>query len=109
MDYLDPKKQRQHTILLIIGYICIGVAIIIATFVLVYQANGYVVNGDGTVIQNGLVFFSSQPHPAQIYVDNKLAKVRTNARDTLPAGIYKIRISRTGYQNWQRTIEVDGR
>ncbi|MDB5185312.1 MAG: hypothetical protein JWN38_1120 [Candidatus Saccharibacteria bacterium] len=108
MDYLDPKKHRRHTILLLTGYILITIAIIIGTTVLVYQANGFGVAKDGTVIQNGLLFFSSQPNPAQIYIDGKRYKADTNTRVTLPADIYKFELRRSGYQTWKRTISVPG-
>lgn len=108
MDYLDPQKQRRHSILLLVGYACMAIAIIIATIVLVYQAYGFGIDKHGAVIQNGIVFFSSQPNPAQIYVDGKSAKAQTNVRLTLPANIYNIRLSRAGYQDWQRKIEIDG-
>lgn len=108
MDYLDPKKEARHRILLFVGYILIGVAIVIGTLVLLYQAYGFGIGKNGTVIQNGLVFFSSQPNPANIYVNNKLNKSQTNTRLTLPSGIYNVRLARDGYRDWQRTIEVEG-
>lgn len=108
MDFLDPKKRLQHTVILFTGYLLIGVAIVIATIILLYQAYGFGLGKNGTVIQNGLLFFSSQPHPAQIILNGTPAKVRTNSRLVVPAGIYKVQISRAGYRSWQRTIEVDG-
>jgi len=35
MDYLDPRKQFRHRIIIMVGYVCITVAIIIGTIVLV--------------------------------------------------------------------------
>jgi hypothetical protein len=108
MDYFNVKKQRQHTILLLVGYVAITIAIIFATVILVYQAYGFGIDKNGTVIQNGVVFFSSKPNPANVYLNGKLSKSQTNTRDYLPAGIYKIRIARSGYRDWQRNIQVDG-
>lgn len=108
MDYLDPQKQRRHGILLLFGYVCMSVAIIIATVVLVYQAYGFGIDKNGTVIQNGIVFFSSRPNPAKVFLNGTRAKSDTDARVALPASIYKVRMSRPGYQDWQRTIEVNG-
>jgi hypothetical protein len=108
MDYLDPKKARQHRIVLFMGYVLLGLAILIGAGLLLQQAGGYWVNRHGKVIQNGLTFFSSQPHPAVITVNGKVAKVKTNSRILLPEGIYHVQLSRDGYRSWQRTIEVDG-
>ncbi|HYH35892.1 MAG TPA: PEGA domain-containing protein [Candidatus Saccharimonadales bacterium] len=108
MDYLDPKKRFRHHVMLYIGYVLIGVAIVIGTIVLLYQAYGFGLGKNGTVIQNGLFFFSSQPNPADIYVNGLKKSVQTNTRLSLPAGIYNVRLEREGYRNWQRTIGLEG-
>jgi len=107
MDYLDPEKQRQHSILLLVGYVCVTIAVVIATVILVYQAYGFGIDRSGTVIQNGVVFVSSQLKSSTIYV-NGVKKDQTNARLALPADIYTLRLTRPGYIDWQRKIEVDG-
>src|SRR5438270_4858313 len=91
-----------------VGYICIAVAVTMAALVLLYQAYGFGIGKNGAVIQNGLTFFSSQPNPANIYVDGKLANVRTNTRLVLPEGSHKIVLTRNGYRDWQREIQLDG-
>jgi hypothetical protein len=108
MDFLDPKKQRRHALLLYAGYFLIGIAILISTIVLVYQANGFGVNGKGQVVQNGLVFFSSQPNPAKIYLNDELNQAQTNSRLSLPAGQYNARLTRDGYREWRHSINVQG-
>jgi hypothetical protein len=108
MDYLDPKKQSRHTVILMIGYVLVGVAIVIGTLVLLYQAYGFGINKNGKVIQNGLFFFSSQPHPAQIYINGNLKSARTNTRLSLPAGVYDVTLARNGYRDWHRTIVLEG-
>ena len=108
MDFLDPKKQRRHAILLYTGYIFIGIAVVISTMVLLYQANGFGVNSKGQVVQKGLVFMSSQPNPAQVYLNDKLNESQTNSRLSLAAGEYNVRLTRDGYRDWQRTITVAG-
>lgn len=108
MDYLDPKRQLEQRILLLVGYVLLAVAITIAAVVLLYQAYGFGIGKNGAVIQNGLTFFSSQPNPANIEVNNQMESVTTNTRLVLPAGIYHVKLTRNGYYDWQRTIELDG-
>jgi hypothetical protein len=109
MDYLNPKKQFRHRVMLLVGYVLIGVAVVLSTWLLVEVASGYWVNEKGAVIQNGLVFFSSQPHPAQIQISGMPHyNGQTNTRVLLPGGIYHIQLTRNGYRTWQRTIEVNG-
>lgn len=108
MDYLDRNKQLRQHVLLYVGYVLIAIAITIAALILVHQAYGFGIGKNGTVIQNGLIFFSSQPNPADIYIDNQLRSEKTNTRMVLPAGIYDVKLARDGYRDWQRTIELEG-
>jgi hypothetical protein len=108
MDYLDSRKEMRHRIILMVGYVLIGVAIVMATRLLVLQAYGFGLGKHGTVIQNGLTYLSSQPNPARIYINGSLEPVATDARLFLPAGVYQVRLSRTGYHDWRRTIELQG-
>lgn len=107
MDFLDPKKQKQHMVRLFIGYILVGTALILTTVILLYQAYGFGIK-NGEVIQNGLVFVSTRPRPADIYVNNVLRSETTNSRLLLPAGQYTFKLQREGYRSWKRAITIEG-
>jgi hypothetical protein len=107
MDFLDPKKQFKDRLQLWLGYILIASAIVVGARVLVYKAYCYNVAPNGSIIQCGLVFFSSQPNPANIYVNGKPRPERTNTSLTLPGGIYQVTLARSGYRDWKRTIAVN--
>jgi len=108
MDYLDPKKELRHRILLLSGYLLIAIAIGLTTRLLLLQAYGFGLSSHGIVIQNGLTYFSSQPNPARIRVNGQLQSSTTDTRLFLPAGIYQIQLSRNGYHDWNRQIELQG-
>lgn len=107
MDFLDPKKSRANTIRLIVGYVLMSIALILATYVLISLASGFGVK-QGKVIQNGLVFISSSPASASIYLNGKLNDARSNARLILPAATYTLKITKEGYRDWQRALTVEG-
>lgn len=107
MDFLDPKKERVNRIKLLLGYCLVALAIGIATLILLYQSYGYNLQ-QGQVLQNGLVFVSSQPAGAAIYLNGERYKSNTNTRVTVPANSYTLRISQTGYRPWERPIVVNG-
>ncbi len=107
MDFLDPKKQKAHSIRLIIGYILIGFMLLLATVILVYQAYGFGIDRHGRIIRNGLVFVSSVPSDADIYVNGE-RKARTADTLVLPAGPYVFEIKREGYRTWKRAVTVEG-
>lgn len=108
MDFLDPKKFRRNQITLLVGYCLIAIAIAFGTLILLYQTNGFSVTSKGEVIQNGLVFVSSQPDGAQIYLNNTHYRSATNTRLVLPSGKYDLRVTAPGYRDWTRQIAVDG-
>lgn len=108
MDYLDRYTELRHRIILMVGYVLIAIGISAAAMILFYQAYGFGITRTGGVIQNGLVFFSSRPHPANVYIDGKLKPKQTNTRFALPADIYKVTLARDGYNDWKRTINLGG-
>ncbi|HUD10235.1 MAG TPA: PEGA domain-containing protein [Candidatus Saccharimonadales bacterium] len=107
MDFINPKKQRRHKIQLLVGYGLIAIALILTTIILLFSAYGYGLK-KGQVIQNGLVFVSTNPSPAKIYLNGLLNSATTNARLQLPAGQYTLKLQRNGYRTWVRSLGVEG-
>ncbi len=107
MEFLDPKKQKQHLTRLFIGYFLVGVALILTTVILLYRANGFGLK-DGQVIQNGLIFVSSKPTGAEIYVNGEKREESTNVRLLMPAGQYAFELRKDGYRPWKRAINIEG-
>lgn len=107
MEFLDPKKQKQHLTRLFIGYFLVGVALILTTIILLYKANGFGLK-NGQVIQNGLIFVSSSPSPADIYVNGQKREEKTNVRLLMPAGQYSFELRKEGYRPWKRAINIEG-
>ncbi len=108
MDFLDPVKQRRHNVLLITGYCLVGLAIFISLLILLYYLNGYGFGKNGQVVQNGLMFVSSAPNPAQVYLNGELYKNSTNTRIVLEEGQYSMELKRAGYRDWKRDVTIDG-
>lgn len=108
MDFLDPKKQKAHIYRLFIGYALVGIALILTTVILLYRAYGFGFDKNGQIIQSGLVFVSSAPNPAKIFINGQRYKDDTNVRIPLPAGQYTFDVRRDGYEGWKRAITVEG-
>ncbi len=107
MDFMDPKRRRQHTVMLFVGYGLIGVALVLLTIILLFVAYGFGYK-NGQVIQNGLLFLSSTPNPAKIYINGQRYKNDTNTQLVLQAGTYNFVLTRSGYRDWRRSITIDG-
>ena len=109
MDYLDPKKKRNHKIRLLIGYALFGVVIVIATILMNYLANGYDIDREtGRVIQNGLVYIDTKPSGAEVYLNGEKQRGTTDARLVIPSGTYEIELRKPGYRNWSRSLRLEG-
>ncbi|HUD07497.1 MAG TPA: PEGA domain-containing protein [Candidatus Saccharimonadales bacterium] len=108
MDFINPKKRQYHKLQLIIGYVLISIMILLMALILLYQARGYGFGKNGQIIQNGLIFVSSTPAPANITLSGVLNGATTNAKLELPAGQYKLELTKAGYHPWVRIVDVDG-
>jgi hypothetical protein len=108
MDFLDPVKVKRHARMVMLGYGLIGLGIFIATVILLYYAYGFGFGKNGQVVQSGLLFVSSSPNPADIYLNGELYKSRTNTRATLVEGTYNVELKRDGYRDWRRQIAIAG-
>jgi len=108
MDFLDPKNARRYQFRLLLGYCLVALAIGGTALVLLYQAYGFSLNRQGDLTQSGLVFVSSQPSGSSIYLNSQLYPAATNARLIIQTGAYKVKITRPGYDDWNRPIYVAG-
>lgn len=109
MDFLNPRKKKAHNIRLIVGYVLVAIALALATWLLAVLSSGYYYDTKtGTVIQNGLVFVSSQPDAADIFVNGSQQANNTNARLVLAAGQYSMVLKKNGYRNWSRQVSLQG-
>ena len=55
----------------------------------------------------GILSVSSYPEKASIYIDDKLISA-TNASLSLSPGWYQVKVSRDGYQSWEKKIRIQG-
>ncbi len=108
MDFFDPKKKRALTFRLYLGYVLMGIALLIGTVIIWYQTYGYDIDRQtGAVIQKGLVFVDAHPESATIFLNNK-NKGQTGSRLTPVAGRYTLELKRSGYRSWKHDFELYG-
>lgn len=108
MDFLDPKKRRNQTIQLFIGYFLSAIALGFGTIIMTFAVYGFGRNpSTGQIIQNGLVFIDSSPISADIFLNGQ-ARGQTDARLVLGAGNYSLEIKRAGYRSWSNRFELSG-
>lgn len=108
MDFLDPQKKRRHIRRIYLGYLLIGIGIMLSAFILVYISYGYKLDSQtGNIVKNGLIFINSAPESAAIYLNGK-ENGSTEKRLTVPEGKYDIELRRKGYTTWKKSINLVG-
>lgn len=108
MDFHYFVNKKHHNRMLYSGYFLVGLAIALATTLLVYQAQGYDYDRKtNTIIQNGLILVEAQPGGAKIFLGDH-EESEDKARITTPAGTHKITISKDGYQSWSKVVSLEG-
>lgn len=108
MDFLDPRKRKRDKNRLMLIYMLMTVLVIVAGYLVFKATEGYGVDTKtGQIIQNGLLFVSSQPKKADVLLDDQLQSSRTPARLILPAGAYSMTLEKSGYRTWQRNVTLE--
>jgi hypothetical protein len=108
MEFLDPKKRRAHRQKLFIGYGLIAIALTMMTIIIFFAAYGFDIDRKtGQVIQNGMIVLNAAPESARITINGN-DEGNTDKRLSLPAGQYKVELSREGYRNWTKEVNLGG-
>lgn len=108
MEFLNPRHRKRHFIQLYVGYVLMAVAIGLAAFILLLVAFGFGIGDNGQLVRKGLLFVSSRPGGAEIYMDGAPIGEVTDARLNLSSSTYFMQLKRDGYRIWQREINVIG-
>jgi hypothetical protein len=109
MEFLSPQQKKKRAHKLYLGYMLLGVLVLLATYVLISSARGYdLLSTKGDVIQNGLLFIDSRPNGADIYVNGAKESNGTNAKLSLPDNTYDIVLKKQGYRDWSAKVGLIG-
>lgn len=104
--YKKPLKQKE-LIKRITVYAGMVLAIgVIVTFVVFFIMGYRFDSGNGQIEQYALLQFSSSPSGADVTVDGKKLSSQTPNKSAVKAGKHEIKISRTGYETWDKTIDI---
>ena len=104
MDRQRKKKIEKARV--IITNIFMALCVVGIVFVLMLVAMGYSVNENG-IQQSGLVQISSNPKGAIVEIDGEIQFDHTNFNKMLRSGNHNVKITKPGYDAWEKTINVD--
>ena len=92
----------------VLSTITVILFILILAGVIIFYSRGYRLDfNEKTLSTTGILSISSYPDKASIFIDGRLISA-TNASLTLSPNWYSIKISREGYQSWEKKVRVQG-
>ncbi|HZE86674.1 MAG TPA: PEGA domain-containing protein [Methylomirabilota bacterium] len=102
---VEPKRsiRRQIAISLFVLFL-----LVISTILVILYGKGYrfgFQQGEPKLSKTGILQVTSKPTGAQVYVDGHLTTATDNSLNLTP-GKYTIKISKDGYNDWQKDIEI---
>lgn len=105
--FKKPTKKQFIIRRIILSSVATLAVIIIATSAILFMLGYRLDGGNGKLEQGALLQFDSAPNGADVFVDGQNIGSRTAAKKTVVAGTHTIKISRTGYQDWNRTLDIE--
>ena len=106
MDFEEREQQRRQMIKVIIAEVGMVISIIAIVVVATLAAMGFFVTSSGRIEQSGLVQIHSAPTGATVEIDGNTIFSRTNLSRSLTPGEHSLKLSRDGYDTWQKNIKM---
>lgn len=104
--FKKPTKRQFIIRRILLSSLATMSVIIIAT-VAILSMLGYRLDGNnGRLEQGALLQFDSAPNNADVYIDGKSIGTRTATKQTVIAGTHSVKMTKAGYQDWNRTLTL---
>ena len=107
MDFEEREQQRRRQMIkVIVAEIGMMVSVITIVVVATLAAMGFFVTSSGKIEQSGLVQIHSAPTGATVELGGNVIFSRTNLSRSLTPGEHSLKLSREGYDSWQKNIKM---
>ncbi|MDR3298191.1 MAG: PEGA domain-containing protein [Candidatus Nomurabacteria bacterium] len=103
----QARKKKLRSARVIATNLFMGLSVIVIVSVLTLIAMGYSFNKEWGLEQSGLVQIGSRPRGAIVEIDDDAQMSRTEMSKLLSSGEHTIRISKPGYDVWERVLNVE--
>jgi len=104
----EPIRQKHSLKRQLIPSLFVLCLLIIATIFVVLYGKGYRLGfqqGEPQISKTGILQLQSKPTGAQVSIDGHLATATDNNINLTP-GKYKVTISKDGYNDWQKDVQI---
>lgn len=101
------SSRRKELLRRTLVYSVMFFSIVALVAVLLFIVLGYRFNrSDGRIEQGGLLQFDTRPSGADVTIDGITVGSRTASKATVGAGQHFITMNRSGYRQWQKSVNV---
>lgn len=104
---MNTKTKKIRNARIIATDIFMLIAVIAIVFIMMLVAMGFSFTDNGRIEQSGLVEISSRPSSAKVTIDGKELFSTTEVNKLLATGSHDIKITKTGYDTWNYTINIE--
>lgn len=105
--FKKPTK-KQFLIRRVLLSILATVSVLIIVTASILFMLGYRLDSDnGRLEQGALLQFNSTPDAAQVWIDGTYIGSQTSTKQTIVAGQHSIRMVKEGYEDWNRTLNLE--
>lgn len=100
------RRKKKQLVKVLVAEISMVLAVAVIVVVALLSTMGFFVSSDGNIEQSGLIQIHSLPTGASVEIDGDTLFFRTNVSRTLPSGDHYIRLSREGYDTWEKNVTM---
>lgn len=104
--FKKPNKKQLLLRRIIFSAIATIAVLIIATVSILFILGYRLDSGNGRLEQGALVQFDSAPSAADVWIDDTMISSRTATKATVLAGVHSFKMSKSGYEDWNRTLDL---
>ena len=104
--FKKPSKKQFIIRRVILSSIATLAVIILAAVTILFMLGYRLDSGNGRLEQGALLQFDSMPNGADVTVDDRYIGSRTPNKQTVIAGTHTVKMSKNGYEDWFRTLDL---
>jgi len=105
--FKKPTKQSFLIRRVLLSVLATVSVLIIVTASILFMLGYRLDSGNGRLEQGALLQFDSQPNGADVWVDGNAIGGQTATKQTVLAGVHSVKMTKQGYEDWNRTLSLD--
>lgn len=105
--FKKPQKRAFLIRRILLSVLATVSVLIIVTASILFMLGYRLDSGNGRLEQGALMQFDSQPGGANVWIDGGMLGGQTATKQTVVAGVHSVKMTKTGYEDWNRTLSIE--